>query len=93
VNLIPLGGFNATVSYLGVSTAFSGNASTQPITHLRLLLSYPDTGLFAGVTISIAAVSIVLLRRPGAKAAKRPKLQAKKKSASVPSGSDSRQGR
>jgi hypothetical protein len=62
VPLVPLGKFDATVSYLGASLEIHGDASRQAVAQAQTALSYPDVG----VPIVIALISVIaflVLRR------------------------------
>jgi hypothetical protein len=61
--LIPLGTFNAEISYLGTTTTVAGDASTQTVIAARVLASVPTFGLIAGVATAIAVTAILLVRK------------------------------
>ena len=59
---IPLGRFNATVTYLGVSQGVNADVASQKTVDMRLPLSLPDLGAVAGIIV-VALASYVVLRR------------------------------
>ena len=61
--MIPLGTFNAEISYLGSTTTVAGDASTQTVIAGRVLASVPTFGLIAGVATAIAVAAILLVRK------------------------------
>lgn len=61
IPLVPLGKFNATISYLGASAVIQGDASQQAVAHAQTALSYPD--IVVPVVIALVAVVAFLLLR------------------------------
>lgn len=61
--MIPLGTFNAEISYLGTTTTVAGDASTQTVIAARVLASVPTFGLIAGVATAIVVAAILLVRK------------------------------
>jgi hypothetical protein len=59
---IPLGTFQGSVSYLGVTTNFSGDASTSPTTTVLVSLSYSLIALLVGA-VAVVVVVVFLRRR------------------------------
>jgi hypothetical protein len=55
---IPLGTFQGSVSYLGVTTSFSGDASSTPVTDVTVLFSF---SLIAIIVAAVAAVVLVFV--------------------------------
>lgn len=68
LRLIPLGTFIGSVSYLGSTTQFSGDASQQPTTNAKVFLSYPDLGVIGGGIAAVVVLVVLkfIIRRPGA---------------------------
>lgn len=62
IPLIPLGKFNATISYLGASVLIHGDASQQAVAHAQTALSYPDIVVPAVIAL-VAVAAFLLLRR------------------------------
>jgi hypothetical protein len=61
---IPLGRFNATVSYLGASQAVSANVAAQDKqVDVRLPASLPDFGAFAGAVAVVALIAYAVAGR------------------------------
>ncbi len=60
--LVPLGKFNATISYLGASAVIHGDASQQAVARAQTALSYPDI-LVPAVIALVAVAAFLLLRR------------------------------
>jgi len=61
--LIPIGTYEGEVSYLGLSTAFSGDASAEPTLSVVVLLSGVTVGLAVAVVIALTSASVILRRR------------------------------
>ncbi|MCS4540508.1 MAG: hypothetical protein HYU03_07455, partial [Thaumarchaeota archaeon] len=61
IPLVPLGKFNATISYLGVSIVIHGDGSKQAVAHAQTALSYPDIVVPAVIAL-VAVVAFLLLR-------------------------------
>ena len=62
LGVIPSGTFQGTVSYLGTTSTFSGDASSRPTTDVLVPLDYPVIAT-VGVIIAIAVVAVAFLRR------------------------------
>jgi hypothetical protein len=60
---IPLGRFNATVSYLGASQAIGADVAQGKQVDVRLPASLPDFGAFAGGVALAVLVAYVVVRR------------------------------
>jgi hypothetical protein len=60
LGLIPLGTFQGSVSYLGATTSFSGDASINPTTGVVVFLSF---SLIAVLVAAVAVVAIVFVYR------------------------------
>jgi hypothetical protein len=61
--MIPLGAFNAEISYLGTTTPIVGDASTHTVIAGKVLASVPTFGLIAGVAIAIVVAAILFVRK------------------------------
>ncbi len=61
LGLIPFGTFHAEISYLGSSTAITGNTSTTPITTGKIILSYPT--LVLALVVIVSSTGFMLYRR------------------------------
>jgi len=72
VPLVPLGNFSGSISYLGVSTQVSGDASQGPA-HGRVIASPDDLALFGAIAAISVGVGFGILR------ARRPKTSATSK--------------
>lgn len=62
LGLIPLGPVQATVSYLGVDTPVSGDASSEALVSGRILVSYPTFGFIFAICIIAALVGFLQVR-------------------------------
>ncbi len=62
VGLVPLGTYQATVSYLGLQTGVSGDASSQTQAHVDVPVSYPVLGILL-ISISLVILVVFVLRR------------------------------
>jgi hypothetical protein len=57
LGLIPLGTFTGSVSYLGSTTQFSGDASQHAVTTPKVFASYADIGAIGGgIAVAITAI-------------------------------------
>lgn len=63
LRMIPLGTFQASIAYLGMTTNVAGDASTQPVVTGRVFASYPMLGLIGGVIIVALLAGFFLYRR------------------------------
>jgi len=61
--MIPVGTFNAKISYLGTTTTVTGDASTQTVTTGRVFSSIPTFSLIAGVATAAVVAAVLLVRR------------------------------
>jgi hypothetical protein len=60
---IPVGTFQATATYLGTTATIQSDASTQPVTAIKVFASLPTVGLIAAVSALTVAVVVVLAVR------------------------------
>jgi hypothetical protein len=60
---IPIGGYNATVSYLGSFSSIRGDAALASSLHVTLFASYPTFAIMAALLISVLAIFLVAVRR------------------------------
>ncbi len=62
LGLIPLGTFDATVSYFTESTSVAGNTSSQPIVTARIFASASVLGIAASLAVAVIS-SVLFIRR------------------------------
>jgi hypothetical protein len=67
LGLIPLGTFQAKLSFLGTSTTVAGDASAQASTSVKFLVSYPLLAILGIVIVLTMAVAAMLVRRSRAR--------------------------
>ncbi|MDA4121947.1 MAG: thermopsin [Thaumarchaeota archaeon] len=67
LGLIPLGTFQGSLTYLGVTTPVSGDASTHAQTSVKTSLSYPIFGSAAAAAALVVVSALLLLRQRRAK--------------------------
>ena len=66
LGVVPLGTFEGTVNYLGTTSTFSGDASTNSTTTVKVPLSYAIIGILVAVVVASILVVVYLRRRPHA---------------------------
>jgi hypothetical protein len=63
LGMVPLGTFQGSVSYLGATTSFSGDASVNPTTGVTVPLSFSLIAVVAAVVAAVVIVFVYLYRR------------------------------
>ena len=62
LGLVPIGTFSGSVSYLGLSTGFAGDASQRITSSVKVDLSYPTLALTVAV-LAVAGLAVVIASR------------------------------
>ena len=65
LNQIPIGNYTATVSYLGTTSSFRGDAASPTTAHAEVFASYATIGIMVVFAPVVAAVLIAVRRRQG----------------------------
>jgi len=63
IPMVPLGTYQATISYFGTSVSLSGDASAQPQLTGKIFTSLPSIGVIVTAAVSCVAVAFLLFRK------------------------------